>query len=424
MYISQNRNPVSKSIICPLLIIFYFNSCLSGFIKGASFLKYLVIAVFLLFFLMEKNHLVWKRFFRISKALLVCIGFLGVVYVIEFLANKTTFIADPPFFNCIYMAIIIYIYAAYSAPDKYRERKIIFNFWLIDTLISCIFTIIRLESNPQLARYLAAGTTSRQIYLAGIDTRGVVSYGVIYGLLFIIPFLIQKILDEKKKLPSLLILLVFLTTIIKAQFSIAIILALALCLYTLFLRNPENTLSILSFMCILTLIMLLLPSIITWILNHDLFYSETEKRLEEILVFLNGDSLYGTDMASRFTRYSSSIQSIFESVFLGQVFIPTKTEPGGHSEILDSIAKFGIFYTTMLFHYFISVYKDVKKRIHSKYRFSYFVIQLTMLCLSLINTSLWIPIPMILTVIAPFYIMDNTCPPVNSKEKVYENYRN
>lgn len=396
---------VSFSTIFIIIPILYFNSCTFEFIKHFSFVLPIVAVCVLLWF----AFLIKERVDMNIHIMAPMIGFvilLGVLFLLT--GNNRVPVLMTDLTNTIYLLIFMFIFSVYSDKQYENDRSVILSIWLVDTVISCIYSIYRLIDEPNLSRMLSTGTyhTTEE----AIRARGIISFGVIYGLaLFLIALFYLIIMKKEKRIVNIILLTLFITALFLAQFLIAVILAAIGFVWIIFINNPskaDNTrLRVLGFIIIGVICILGLPLFISLSTQFQLFGYEINARLEEILLLFKGENLEGTDILARFSQYFISLSAFVSSFGLGKIAF-SSVQVGSHSQWLDGFGNYGIIFALYIVAFFIFRRFMIQRLPNKKSKQLYSLIFAIYVVMSFINTSAWAPITLSLCVIVPFLCLD------------------
>lgn len=394
-------------VIIPIL---YFNSCTFEFIKQYSFVLPVVAlsALSWCFFLLKEN--VTQLLGRIFPMLLSVL-FFAVLFVLGLQSNITVLTNE--FFNMVYLLFFMCVFWVYSKEDYENDRNIILFIWITDVVIASIYSSIRLIADPNLARLLSTG--SYHSTSAAAAARGIVSFGVIYGLTFVLITLFTFIIKKKgNMLLNIILFALFTTVLFLAQFLIAILLVGIGILIVLLSSSRSGTVNLKNRLFIITIVgiclIFIMPFVLQFLVESELFGYEINKRIEEILTFVNGENLEGTDMSVRFLQYTMSIGGFFSTFGLGRIFFPS-TIVGAHSQWLDGFGNYGIFYAIYIFALFVFLKFIIESLPNKGTKYLYKLLVIIYVVMSITNTSTWAPITLSLFVMVPFLCMEQHSEP-------------
>ena len=396
---------VSASTFFVLFPVLYFNSCTFEFIKPYSFVLPLV-GVFMLawvLFLAREGATVNVR------NLLPMVAYLFILVVLRFGGGlKQVPVLASDLNNTLYILYFMCVFAIYSGEQYKNDRTLIVSVWLVDTVIACGYSIVRLINEPNLSRLLSTG--SYHGTNDAVSARGIASFGVIYGLVLIVLVLFFLVLQNKEKRFTRIVLLsLFIILLFLAQFLIAICLVAIGMIWMLFINNPKNSRNnLLRSVCFIVLgavLLFSLPFLLKIIVDSNIFRYEINARLEELLVLFNGGDLTGTDLFERFSQYTISLTAFVSSYGMGKI-IMSDVEVGYHAEWLDGLGNYGLMFLLYIFAIF-AYYRLVLERLPiPKAKKLYRMLFVIYVLMSVTNTSTWAPITLSLCVIVPFLCLD------------------
>ncbi len=391
---------VDLSAIVAVFAILYCNAGVTGFIKGSVFVTLFAYGAVLLWFIlaMRNDGKMFQKFLKVSFPIICFLGFLMLVSVFAsgLVLRATTQLTKNLLFLLVFIAMQIY----YCVPHRRKGRRFILGCWFIDIAISCGYTIYRLIENPMLSRILAVGESRNEYLDASVSTAGVLGYGSIYGLVFLLFALVCVVKNTKRrKITLVLFMLLFAYTVIQAQFFIAFCLMLiGLCIAIL---GEQKTLYIvLAVLCILTGIFFVwnaLPQII----SSGILPPMISNRLQ---IFLE-QSAESAIAGGRIKVYIQSIEAIGKSFGLGAVFFDNIT-PGGHSEIMDLIAYYGIFFGSLFIYGVQCARKNILQCIPAYSKKNYNIVWLMYLLMSFLNPSAMCNLTLSIFIIIPLIYLE------------------
>lgn len=415
----QYRN-LDISIVFALINIVYLNGCMYTFLQKYALATYLGFASFFIWLLLSaaKGLIISKRAFILESVLLICFCYLLLNRIYGLNSNLPNFNTD--YSNIIYIVMISSTALFYLREGYSRERKIILKVWFIDTIASCIYTIFRLQQYPLLSRYISTGDASS--YIEGASTFGVMTFSNAYGLVLFVMILTCMILARRGDCNKRILLaaaLLMLFTIIKMAFTISILLAIsgiAIAVFNKLYKGKNRGVWIILFSVLILIIAISFSSILNFFTNLSFTPYSVKERLIEINTLINYGNMTGSDFAARIQLYSSSIDAIIANNFCGKVLFGNGTI-GRHSEILDMIASYGVFYFLLITSFFLNYLKYIKDVV-DKASFEWYKLTFLLFLLeSTINTSFWPATMVSLLLIIPFMLVEYS----EEKKICYEN---
>lgn len=316
----------------------------------------------------------------------------------------------------IYLFTVPFIYILFwfylNQDEKIRNfyLEIILIYYI---LINCI-SIIRLSINPNISRLLANGDIQKTKHLASPFTA---NYFHIYTLTFLVVLCIGVLKIEWKHKPQNMLriyreILVFVVTgivvIFKAQYTYAILFVTFFSIFILIFKPIK-----LSIKDVITVgICLILGGIILFTLLYILAFLIDNKYMierfnEMFRLITTGNLSQGRDMYKRFELYFSSINTFLKYPLfgIGGKEILEASQVGGHSEVLDCLAYYGMigfmsFMSGMIvnFRKLLDILSESKRYIYI-ICFSVFIVQ------SIVNTCYGEQILSGLYIVAPLILL-------------------
>ncbi len=294
-------------------------------------------------------------------------------------------------------SILLFSYYIEACDYKAIRRLTFFSMGCI--IYTCIMTLRALYLYPNAARLLSTG---REELIEGLTGMMIGSYGFFYGLVFITITILGGLksgIIKKHKFIFVALLGLFIFTVFKASFMIAILILTIISVLLLF--NVKNTANLAAVtLILLSLFLILSPAIY----NVFVFFGDTVKsedlsmRFYEMAYFLKYGNADGTlDLASRLDLYAISLKSFLSSPIIGvggyYGYGTSFFGIGGHSAFLDELAKYGVLGSGFLFVALISNARFVYRRFKdNKQKMVYYCSMLAFFILGAINTLLFIPI--------------------------------
>jgi hypothetical protein len=287
--------------------------------------------------------------------------------------------------------LVVYSIFLYYFRDKYRPIQLMFTLCLIaDVLVVGIRTYFELGKNPLLARYLSTASVDRHMILGDESFPGIGGYGYAYALGAIILALGYLLLNGVGRKPLIGLLLVgSISLLIKASFSIAIILVTILLVVVTIIRvtrKYDRVAMALSGLLVAGLVIGVSVPLLVYLSATDFLPREVSVRLAELAM---GPSASGTDLHGRMSLYGQSVTVFQQNFFFGAAADASgASRPGGHATWLDLLAMFGLFATTMVI-FLAKAYRFTVDRVGDEFRQLIAVIWLYFMILGMVNTLLF-----------------------------------
>ena len=271
----------SFSAILVIIPVLYFNSCTFEFVKHYFFVLPIVIMCILGWLL----FLSYERIRLEVYSMLPMIGYTLIMIVMMLLdaQNKIESFASD-FRNILYLLFFMCVFVIYSKPEHRKERRFIVFVCILDAVISCLYSVYRLIKDPNLSRLLSTGSYHGTSEAA--RARGIISFGVVYGLVLICTVLLFLIVNDKNKRGlNLCLFFIFAIALAFAQFTMAILLVTVSAGWILYM-NKQRTQTKLFYLVLFGGVgLFILPPVLEWIAMSNLFGYEVNVRLVEISSF-------------------------------------------------------------------------------------------------------------------------------------------
>ena len=344
-----------------------------------NILRYGLFFIWLFFALMSNKKFLGKLITQIYPLLIFCL-YLFLLSVF----NASAYI-DMYLKVFLYLGIVYTIFLYYFNSEHKRFFKTIVMFIFADCIYLAINTYVHLAENPLLARYLATGNVDT----TATTYSGIGSYGYFYALVPIILLLSYSLMNMRKgKLVSLLLVIGFMSVLIKASFTISILFSFLFITWIVLSKILKKH-SAIIFIVIVSAI-LLSKDVISQSLNKialsDHVSYEVALRLRELSLFFSGQNIAGSDLGLRLSLYTSSIDA-FKHNFLAGISASNNIfyTVGGHSAWLDMLGRFGLF-SILFFAFLLKAYKYAINRVPEKHKGFVNMYWLYFICLGFINT--------------------------------------
>jgi len=254
--------------------------------------------------------------------------------------------------------LIVFFLSGYYPHARRRLIKLLFVLFLV-TVVTSLLGVI---ANPSAARILtyAANDIEEDLALRMLNIGGIAFF---QGLVICIPILVSFIFEKKYVVFSIVMIIVVFIGLMAASFTISLLLFfIALIMSYLFNNNSIKR----------AIILLLVIAVIVFIPWDRLFYAiansiendTVAQRFESIASSLSNNALVG-NLKSRVDLYLSSFK-VFLNNPLGvgpqYSYVPRFNGIGYHSQLLDDLARYGLFGLAFYVLFFIAYYLLVKKQ--------------------------------------------------------------
>lgn len=394
--VEKNGIPQIEFLLTFIIIIhetFYFVPLVAEKIRGVGNLILIVACLFLI--LVFDDQFINKFIKKSGWFLLYMI--LEIVYFL--------FVDNKPLLGVIVFALnLLTIFSIMLVLTKLtkKSKKSILFFTLSYFLFTICLTLKQLLIDPSFSRSIQDIDIKTESVLTGAG-----SYSFIYACVILLPILYmiyKSKINRKLTLLSLLLIPFIIIVVLKASYTIAILVILTMIsviiLWNLRIKKATKIFIILAVATLIFYNTASMGSILMQISN-ELEIGPLQERLIELSYYFQGQTLSNTaDLSMRKIVYMNSIDAFIHNPIFGRAFLPfdTNYNIGGHSFLLDIMGKYGIFSLTY-FMFFFKVFKA--QRGNEKNHKYYCITWVTFILLSLFNPISYYNNLFLLLVIAP-----------------------
>lgn len=264
-----------------------------------------------------------------------------------------------------YLLIAFALLCFYGQPKYQREGRALVGVMACDPAITGIRTLVAVQADPELARYLATTEDKRVAVYGAQSFTGLGGYGLAYSLaaiLLLLMFFVARGQGHRGVLG--LIVACGLVVLIELAFTTAIVLTITLGLAFLIHDLVEEVaLRVLIYaVAFLGWILGFYSAILEAVAGWSVVGTVVSQRLSELATFFSGESTRGSDLGTRLYRWSESIEIFLDSGPLGLAGrTGVRGDTGGHSQWLDMIANYGVL-TVLPLLFFVFAWNFCRKR--------------------------------------------------------------
>lgn len=245
-----------------------------------------------------------------------------------------------------YLLIAFALFCFYGREQVRTERNVLMAVMLADLAVTGVRTLIALQADPLLARYLATTEQNRSAVYGSRSFAGLGGYPYAYSLAAILVVLLYFLVRSARKAILLVACLVGGLVLVQMGFTTSIVLVLALGVGFLvrdMIGRPE-----LRFMlyaaAIIGWVSGLYSATLHWMAGLPGVSAAVSTRLLELAGLLLGNSSTGSDIGVRGERWSSSLQLFLSSGVFGLAGRgQMNQDTGAHSDWLDLLASYGLW---------------------------------------------------------------------------------
>ncbi len=337
--------------------------------------------LFVLFFVMRGNRTIYVSLDSISLVPAY------VIFLVDFCYTKNF---DVMYSAWSFFLFILPIFIGRMIVDcKYKtEGKILVYTIMIVYFVTAVTTFRGLSIFPDASRLLATGGDYHKTF----SPYNIGGYQFVYSLVLLHPLMVGVLRKKGKLFFAIIYSLVTLLCVIRSAYTIALLLfMISLISYSFPINNRKKfEKKWLILICLIILFLLIFSvDILNALASWDVLNEDVAQKIADVSNILQGKDVDGVGAESRQRRYIMSFDAIKENFLIGSR-LGDYTKEGGHSFILDTIAKWGVIgfiFVSIFFVDFLKWYKKITSGSVSKYYAILFVIMT--ITLSALNPTFW-----------------------------------
>ena len=280
-------------------------------------------------------------------------------------SGKGLFTTDAFNAYIIVFLVVIYIWAM-RQPAK-RQKTLLYLIFAA-LIFNYVYSIWVLTQDPDASRAAATGSAMEKSPYDVLNAVG--GFDAVYGGISVVTILLCMLRSPKQGAFKKQLLVVILALAVVFIFMASYATALVLMLFAIALVFGSRNRFFTGLLVIgLVLILMYHETIGQWIMEQSSHLSNMETLQKKMLDFgkmlktFEATGTYdGTD--GRMARMQWSINTFMQHPIFGGHGV-SGAKIGGHSEILDMLAKYGIVGFGLLASFFVALYKDIKRRMFS-----------------------------------------------------------
>ena len=382
-------------------------------VLGMHFPYYLYMLLVLLLFLLLIPKISLSTFLKLS-----------IVFIFPIINSITSFLLELDLYRFvldIYGLIQIMIYALLGViivqTNDVKSAKVIVRVFIILSIITSITTYIGCQIYPGASRALAVTNVEDMEYYEIYTRMNIGGFSFIYSIIFLVPLLIV-LMKNYSYFPnskflfliSLCCVMIIGLAVFSSEYTMAVLLySLSLSLIFFARKLSLRKLLILIFMS-MSIFLLFKPVFgeILVGLSENVTSENISSRLFDIGISVQGEEIINnnSDVNIRMEKYMKSFNSFIANPFGTWFFRPT--EAGGHSFILDNMARFGIFAIFLFVIMLRQIYRLYLLRYKTKSYYGYgLIIFFMFIVLSAVNPGLFYIQLTFITPLFFFLLMNN-----------------
>lgn len=348
------------------------------------------LGVFALLWLASFEKIGRARKINTFYRMLLLLSLSVLVFVRSFMTGGLSSFAMHMYGELQILLFGVIVLAYEDKVNKYK-KKYLFSLIVFCYIITAITTVVGNMRYPTASRILATGDAAG---VALYTSQNIGGFTFVYELVLITPLIIYMFKDKKmNRLLALSFVILIGFTIQKTEYATAL-LFFVLSLFLFFIPKLTNK----------KIYFILSVFVIMFVINSDYFADLIAQlgqsinsdvvatRFEELADIIRGDSVVDVgnigNVGNRAERYRNSFNTFVNTGFIGSWGSEVVGDIGGHSFILDNMARYGIFGIFAMLTMYVTVYSLFIKPYRSQKFYSYmFYTFLVSIVLAFVNTK-------------------------------------
>lgn len=264
-----------------------------------------------------------------------------------------------------YLLIAFALFCFYSSERFRRERNVLLFVMLADLAVTGMRTMVALQTEPLLSRYLATTEEIRTTVYGSLSFSGLGGYGYAYSLAATLVLLSYFLVRSARKVTILAVMVVGAVVLVEMAFTTSILLAVVVGGGFLVqdLTHKGGLRIILVGVILIGWSSGFYSAVLRTAAEVASLAPDVQVRLIGLAGFLKGESSAGSDLGSRLDLWSRSVGLFLSNGPFGLSGSGrTNQITGGHSQWLDFLASYGIL-TVFLVLFFALSWRLLRRRI-------------------------------------------------------------
>lgn len=255
--------------------------------------------------------------------------------------------------------------------------------------VTSVTTIIGCINNSNAARLLATTATSQDATAVSFNWQNIGGFSFTYSCVLLYPLVIIAFKKKKLRLPfAVLFAAGAIALCVYTEYTIALMLVIFSSLF-FFLPRDLTPKKFFMYSVIGIVFVLVFSSVLASLMNIIGELIDNPTMGEKMTAVFGGREAMDNLEDRRMDRYMKSVEIFLTHPLFG-CFIEGQTLVGGHSFILDLLARFGLVGGAVLVWMYRSIYKVFYKPLANSQDYGFVVwVFIQPIILSLLNTNMW-----------------------------------
>lgn len=290
------------------------------------------------------------------------------------------------------IVLVVSAFVYYAKGHHVKALRFLIVVYVVYAIMISVFSIQQLQINPEISRILANSDKNITSAYAGPF---MANFSFVNGITLVSLFWVfnfKRTHNKWMRLFSLAMIALGVYLLICAQYSIALFLFVIFAFIVwIFNSKRRCNRSVIAF-CLVFGGLILLPFVgdILLLFSDMLPPGYVARRIKSLGMMLNFDGIQqGSDLEDRLQLYKLSISTFFHNFFIGVggKYYGADGLAGGHSQILDNFAYYGVLFGGQFVWYLTCVYKNGAAFLQNDFRKIYRTIFVVYMIQCLLNTS-------------------------------------
>ncbi len=290
------------------------------------------------------------------------------------------------------IVLVISAFVYYAKGKHIKSLRFLLALYTVYAIMISLFSIQQLQINPEISRILANSDKDITSEYAGpfMANFSFVNGTTLVSLFWVFNY--KCTYGKWSRIISLILVVAGVYLLICAQYSIALFLFLIFAAVVLMFYSKRNRNNNVKAMFIMLLLAMLIPLMGTILQSISDLMSPgyVARRLKSLGMMLNFEGVQqGSDLFKRLELYKLSTSTFFDNFFfgVGGKYYGANGLVGGHSQILDNFAYYGVLFGSQFIWYLTCVYKNVAAFFKNDFKRIYRMIFIVYMIQCFVNTS-------------------------------------
>ncbi len=360
-------------LVCP-----YQNFFENWYIYGGLWIGWMITA-----FITDSGAF---RYMALSKYTWAALSWPCSVFILS-LADWADF---SPYQFTIVLVVSAFVY--YAKGNHVKSLRFLIVVYTAYAIMISAFSLQQLRINSEISRILA---NSDKKITSAYASAFMANFSFVNGTTLVSLFWLfnfRTAHDRRIRLFSLAMVVMGVFLLIRAQYSIALFLFVIFAFIMLIFSSKKQRGNSIKAVFLVLGLLILLPfaGSILQSLSDMIPSGYVARRLKSLGTMLSLDGIQqGSDLDARLRLYKLSVSTFFDNFFfgVGGKYYGANGLAGGHSQILDNFAYYGVLFGSQFIWYLICIFKNGAAFFTDDFRHTYRMIFIVYMIQCLLNTS-------------------------------------